>query len=358
MADLVTDTAAMEKNWRHLRREAGKCEILAVVKANAYGLGLIPVARLLASWGAGWLVVSEPEEAFALRRAGIGTEILLLRPVYAPGMLERLIGADVTLSLTSAEGAEALRGASARCGKTARVHLAINTGLGRHGFACGDAAGILRAAARLGNGEITGVYSHLADAYSPKDRRSRVQAERFLDLCERLRRGGLEPGMRHLCNSAGFARYPELRLDAVRLGSAILGRGPGAESLTRIGFLRAEVEDLYHLPRGSCPGYGHDLRLARATDTAVVGIGYAHGFCLRRGQSGVLGLVRGLGRTIFGLEPPPEMRLNGQTRPVLGVPGCASSVLDVTGLDCQRGDAVTAAVNPLLAGEEVHRVFV
>lgn len=254
MPTFVIDSAALSRNMEKLRRFTS-AQIIAVVKGNGYGLGLVPYARFLTAQGVALLAVSTVEEAAALRDAGITAQLLMLSSTALPEEIAALLARDVILTVGSADAARAVSDAAAARGVTARVHVKLDTGMGRYGFLpqeTAEAAALLQALPAL---QVEGVFTHLSDAANAKC--TALQYRRFTEGVRILQEAGIDTGLRHVCASTAFLRYPEMHLDAVRLGSALLGRlsVPDTLGLERIGWLEAQVTELKTLPAGWPVGY-------------------------------------------------------------------------------------------------------
>lgn len=347
MNSYVVSLQSLERNLEILRAKAGDTPIYAVLKGNGYGLGVTPLARFYAEHGIDRFAVTALEEARAIRAVTPG-EILMLRSTCDEAELRALLALDVTCSLGSREDLLALELLGRELGCRPRVHLKVDTGMGRYGFLPREVDEMARAFEHL---TVAGIYTHFHTAGNRKA--TMAQYRLFRQAVEALRARNLDPGMVHCCNSLAFWYYPELHLDGVRLGSALLGRvgyGPRA-GLQRVGYVRAQVEELRTLPKGHNVGYGGDCKLRRDTAIAVVGVGYLHGFSVERGYDVFRprDCLRSMGRYLKYMIKRKRLRVevNGVPCPVLGHVGMVNLVADVTGVPCRVHDPVTLQVNPL-----------
>ena len=275
------DLGALVRNYRRLRERAGGRETIAVVKADAYGHGAVPVARALAGAGAEMLAVVTPGEARELREAGVEAGILLLGPLLDAREVESCLALDLDLAATRLEALALFDACARRVGRRARVHLKLDTGMGRVGLAASElprAVETLRASRSL---ELAGLMTHLAqadDAGSPETGRQR---RRLGEAVASLRAAGLEPRRIHCDNSAGVARGCWPGATAVRPGIALYGAQPALDRdlpLEPAMSLRARVCHAKTVPAGAAVGYGGDYRAARPTRIVSVALGYADGF--------------------------------------------------------------------------------
>lgn len=281
---VTVDPAAITRNVATLcaRTDAA---VMAVVKANAYGHGLVDASRAAREGGATWLGVAQPHEALALRQAGDSGRILTW--LYGPEVpAAQLVTADVDVSASSLEVLEALvRGAQA-ANAVARVHLCVDTGLAREGAPLRDLGALLDAAARaqdLGDIRVVGMWSHLAWADAPGHPTIDAQAEVFRQALAQAHEHGIYPEFRHLANSACTLTRPDLHFDLVRPGIAVYGLPPvedpdglnfGLEPAMRV---TSSLVLTKHVSAGQGVSYGHDYVTANDTTLGLVSAGYADG---------------------------------------------------------------------------------
>ncbi|MEU3255510.1 alanine racemase [Streptomyces sp. NPDC006997] len=274
---------AVRHNTEVLRRAAGRAEVMAVVKADGYGHGAVPVARAALAAGAGWLGTATVGEALRLRAAGIGAPVLSW--LNGPGAdWEGAIARDVDLSAGDPARLAEIARAAARRGATARVHLKADTGLGRGGCPLAEWPALVDAALKGeadGTLRVAGLWSHLGSADDPRDRRCLTQLDLFRDAVRFAERAGVRGAVRHLASSAATLALPDACFDLVRPGIALYGLWPG-DPLTDADLrpamsLRARIAQVERVPAGQGVSYGHTYRTARRTRLAVVPLGYADG---------------------------------------------------------------------------------
>ncbi|MFV0259916.1 MAG: alanine racemase, partial [Acidimicrobiales bacterium] len=283
--DLTVDLDAIAANVATLRRAATGSDVMAVVKADAYGHGLVPSARAALAGGAGWLGVAQPVEALALRRAGITAPVLCW--LYPPGSVGPLVAAGVDVSAAAPWTIDEAETAARATGEPARVHLKIDTGLGRGGApsaAWDQLCARTGAAVRRGTIELIGVWSHLAFADAPHHPTVKEQREVVLDAVGVAHRAGLRPQVRHLANSAATLTSPDTHFDLVRPGLAVYGLSPVPEvaSAAELGLrpamgLTSRLALVKDVPAGQGVSYGHAYTTSVATTLGLVPLGYADG---------------------------------------------------------------------------------
>lgn len=295
---------ALRHNFRLVKQCAGDAAVMAVVKADAYGHGDAAVAPLLEKEGADAFAVACLGEALRLRRAGVTKPVLILGYTH-PESAAALAAHDIRQTVFSPEYAEALSAAAVRADVTVRVHLKIDTGMARLGFAPDDAEGAARAAALPGL-SAEGIFTHFAaaDSETPQDREyTRRQYALLCGMIDALARRGVTFPVRHCCNSAGTFAWPEYRLDLVRPGIILYGEQPSPE-VTLPGLrgamrLCAVVSQVRTLAPGDAVSYGCTYRAPHTVRAATLTIGYADGYPRALSSRGTVSL-HGLPARVLG----------------------------------------------------------
>ncbi len=286
-AQARVDLGAVRANVAALRLRAGAAEVMAVVKADAYGHGLVPCAQAAVAGGASWLGVALIEEALALRAAGV-TQPRLLAWLFAPGdRLAEAVRADVDLSVNSLWALDEVAAAAAACDRTARVHLKVDTGLSRNGATVADWPDLVEASlatAAEGRVEVVGLWSHYAYADAPGHPTVAGQTVAFREAVALAESRGVRPQVRHLANSAATLTNPDSAFDLVRPGLAVYGLSPvpdvgrpEAYGLTPAMTLVGRLALVKRVPAGSGVSYGHTYTTDRDTTLGLLPLGYADG---------------------------------------------------------------------------------
>lgn len=333
-------------------------QIIVVVKANAFGHGAAETARVFQGAGADFFAVTTPAEAMELRAAGIGGRILVFLPAL-PEQAGALLTAACDLTVGADADLDAVVEATRATGKTARVHLKVDTGMGRLGALPPEALELARKIAGTPSLIFAGLYTHFARALEKDETATRRQFDEFDRVLRGLERAGIDPGLRHCANSAALVRFPDLRLDAVRPGTILYGQYPSAAvpralDLRETWRMLARVVAVRDVPAGSAIGYGGEFVTRRPTKLAVLPVGYADGFTVAPASVGA-GL-RGLKNL---LRPAPvTVTVRGKRAPVLGrvaMQICTVDVTDVPGVSV--GDVVTVPARRITASARLPRLY-
>lgn len=297
-ASAVIDLDAFTTNIETLRAHVAPAAMMVVVKADAYGHGLVECARVAREAGADWLGVATPGEALALRAAGDRGPLLAW--LYGPREdLTPLIAAEVAVSAQSAEQLDRISLGARAIGRRASVHLKIDTGLSRNGATAADWPAVCAAARhaeQFGAIEIVGVWSHLACADEPGAASVGAQQQAYEDAYHLALEAGLRPSIRHLANSAGAMIWPETRYDLVRIGIAAYGIEPdigladlAGTALRPVMRLRAQLVNVKTVETGAGVSYGHTWRAPGSAILGLVPLGYGDGIPRHAGNLAEVG---------------------------------------------------------------------
>jgi len=303
------DAAAIRHNVAELRSRVASGQLLAVVKADGYGHGLLTAATAAVAGGAQWLGTALLQEALELRAAGLTQPRVVAWLLDPDDDWDAALRGDIDLSANDAATVAAVAGAAARTGRPARLHLKIDTGLGRAGSPADRWAELVDAALRAqaeGVLEVVGLWSHLAYADAPHHPTTDHQIEAFRAAVDTAERAGARPEVRHLANSAATLTRPDAHFDLVRPGLAVYGLSPipdQADSST-LGLrpaltLTARLGLVKRVPAGQGVSYLHRYTTKRPTTLGLVPLGYADGVPRNATNVGPV-LAAGARRTIAG----------------------------------------------------------
>jgi alanine racemase len=299
---IEVDLDRLAGNLRAIRDHV-RVPVMGIVKANAYGHGLVPVARHLVRSGVDQLGVAFLEEGIALRRAGIRVPILVLGGIFGPQIAE-FIDHDLEITVSSLDKLRQVEAAAEAKGRKAVVHLKIDTGMERIGVHSYSCAAFIEAAVASRWCEIKGVYSHLACSDDPASPMTARQVERFAEACAHFDRLGAPMPLRHLANSGGVLHFPETWLDMVRPGILLYGVAPDPASRMTVAVapvlsLKSQVVYFKVVKAGNPVSYGatwssdHDCRVV------TIPIGYGDGYSRALSSRGEV-LIRGRRYPIVG----------------------------------------------------------
>ncbi|MGW1909698.1 alanine racemase [Streptomyces sp. NPDC002076] len=303
------DLGALRANVRALRARTPNAALMAVVKSDAYGHGALPCAREALAAGATWLGTATPEEALALRAAGLPGRILCW--LWVPGgPWRQAVEADIDVSVSGMWALREAVAAAREAGRTARVQLKADTGLGRNGCQPGDDwAELVREALRAeadGLVRVTGLWSHFACADEPGHPSIAAQLARFREMLAYAEEQGVRPEVRHIANSPATLTLPETHFDLVRPGIAMYGISPSPEigapadfGLRPVMTLSASLALVKRVPGGHGVSYGHHYVTPGETTLGLIPIGYGDGVPRHASGTGPV-LVDGKWRTAAG----------------------------------------------------------
>ncbi|WP_436773297.1 alanine racemase [Yinghuangia sp. YIM S09857] len=307
-AEARIDLDALRHNVAAVRERVGSAQVMAVVKADAYGHGMVQCARAARQAGAAWLGTALPTEGLELRRTGDTGRVLSW--LWVPGdPFEEAVAADIDISVSGLWALAEVEEAARATGRTARVHLKADTGLGRNGCQPHDWDALVEAALKAQADElvqVVGLWSHFACADEPGHPSIAAQLAVFRDAVAAAEQCGVTPEVRHIANSPATLTLPESHFDLVRSGLATYGLSPvpdvsdsAALGLRPVMTLAASVASVKRVPDGHGVSYGHTWHAEGDTALALVPLGYADGVPRHAGGAGPV-LVGGARRTVVG----------------------------------------------------------
>jgi alanine racemase len=325
MVDLAVDLAALEYNYHQLRRLCDpQVKMMAVVKADAYGHGLVPVARKLSTAGVDYLGVGSLEEGLLLRRAGITLPVLLLLGIL-PKEAGCAVANDLEVALFRLDVGQALAAAARDQGKKSRVHLKVDTGMGRLGVLPAEVLPFLAGLKKMRHLSVMGLISHLAVADEEDKSYTFKQIRELNSLLAAAREDGWKLPLSHISNSAALWEVPEAHLGLVRPGLMLYGSPPSPQrtppvDLKPVMSLEAKVLQVKRLPPGSSISYGCTYITPDWCNLAVLPVGYCNGYSRLLSNRG-------------------EVLIHGRRVPIRGRVCMNLTMVDVTGIpEVKEGD--------------------
>ena len=343
----------MAWNVRQLRKQANNRPIMAVIKANAYGHGLVPVARYLQRQNIHALAVGKVQEAIKLREYGIRLPILNFGP-FSRENANELVRRSISQSVYTEEFRYLIEAAK-RVGRKASVHVKIDTGLGRVGVPHDQAIPLLEAIARHPEIRIEGIFT----TFSEDEEFDQIQLQRFHEVCRQAKKRGIAYGKRHAASSAGILSFPESHLDMVRPGITLYGHYPSEKELKRrridlkpVMSLKARVSYVKTLRPGDSVAYHRAFIASQETRVATIPVGYADGMPYQiAGKAGVL--IRGHRFPTIAL-----ITANHLTADVSSAPTPIRIDDEVVLIGRQGEQEITAEEVARLAGTSVYKILI
>ena len=327
----VISLDAVEQNFREMRKNiAEDTKMIAVVKADAYGHGAVPIAHLIENhdyiWG---FAAATAEEAVHLRQAGITKPILILGIVFDEYFPE-LVQYDIRPAVCEYDEAKKLSDEAVLQNKTVHIHIALDTGMNRIGYAnIPESVEEIKKIAELPNLEIEGMFTHFARADEYDRSPAMVQLERYQDFSKRVEEAGVDIPLHHCSNSAGIIRVPEANLSIVRAGITIYGIYPSSEverdivKLAPVMELKSHITYVKDVPAGAAISYGGTYVADKKKRVATIPVGYADGYPRQLSNKG-------------------WVLIHGKKAPILGRVCMDQFMADVTEIDnVKKGDEVT-----------------
>ena len=323
---------AIVHNYKEIRRITNpNAKIMAIIKADGYGHGFKKIAEVLSENGIDAFGVATTDEALQIRKAGFTLPVLILG-IIPDDELNTVIENEISISVTNLMLAKKISSAASKLHKNARIHIKLDTGMGRIGFVCGyddsmTAEEIIEAA-KLPYINVEGVFSHFSKADEADKSYTDLQFERFCRICEILEKNGVKIPFKHICNSAGIIQFPDYHLDMVRSGIITYGLYPSDEvdkskiSLIPAMTVKTQVTNVKKIHHESLISYGGKYTAKPGDVIATIAIGYADGFSR---------ILSGKAKVI----------INGHLVNVVGNICMDQCMVDVTGIpDIKIGDEV------------------
>ena len=272
----------LTENYRAIQQKVAPARVMAILKANAYGHGLVEVARHICALGVDYLGVAVLEEGILLREQGITAPVLVLGGILG-NQIPLFLKYDLTLTASSVEKLEHIEEAARQMGVTARVHLKIDTGMERIGVHYYSAETLLEASLRQKHIQAEGIFSHFANADTDDPSYTRLQLERFMEVLSFYERRSLPTPLRHIANSAAILQYPESYLDMVRAGILLYGVYPSPEVARSIQVRpalswKSHVVFFKVVKPGHPVGYGSTWQSDHMVRVVTVPVGYGDGY--------------------------------------------------------------------------------
>lgn len=371
MNTLVIEKENLRHNIEQIKKFANKSgkddsgnpvKIIAVVKGNGYGLGLVEYTKFLIDNGISFFAVATMEEAIQLRKAGIKEDILMLSSTAIKEDVETLVQNNIIITIGSKADVEVADQIGEEQNKKIRAHLKIDTGFGRYGFIYNNREEMIETLKGMKNINIEGTFSHFSISFFD-DKYTKVQFKRFIDVIEVLKMNEIKTGMLHICNSSAFLKFPNMHLNAVRIGSAFLGRlsFQNIIGLKRIGYLEAQVVEIKDLPKGFNIGYSNTYITPKEMKVAIIPCGYMDGINVKNDKDmfRMIDKMRYLSESIknFFKKQALYVKINGNDCKILGRIGTYHVVCDIDKKNIKIGDTAIFSVNTKFIDSKLRREY-
>ena len=341
MKKLVIDKRAVKSNLQAVKDRAGSAQLYADLSADAYGLGLLEMAKLLREEGVHTFAISDPRDAALLRTNSFTDErIMMLRSTADSEELSQLIELNVVCTVGSYDAAVALNGLAESRGTVCEVQIKVDTGLGRYGFTPEETDKIAAIYKYMSNLAVVGTFTTLHDRGGKKAVLN--QLELFGTVLDNLHGMGYETGVTHAADDMALLSYGIAPADAVRVGLALSGRLPGraGAQLIPVGYIAAGLEEVGWFPKGHHVSGAYVL--SAPAKLGVLSVGYYHGFGLVRQAD-----MRGIFAFLRARRSRRTVRVGNQRALILGEVGMMHTIIDVTKINCAVGEAVILDIDPI-----------
>lgn len=351
---LIIRRKCIENNIYAIRNLTG-ARLMGVVKENGYGIGLASSYRILSGCGVDFFCVGTPWEALTLRKLGFSGDILLMMPEYSLSVCSQLIEEGILFMVGNSRQADVLRQASLGMRKSPRIHIKIDTGLGRYGFFRDTLLTVKFCTLDM---NIEGIYTHFASCGRNYRKNILLQKERFDQALEILEDSGVPIPFVHAAASRTLAWAGDLGYDGVRIGSLILGReAEGRTEFQDAVRLEAKICEKKWYPAGEYVGYRRTVKLKKDSLIGVIRAGCSDGLGIGKTSEDPFSMFHRAFRGLIFPRRPFCLSENGQQIPILDRSGTGHTLVDLTGLGLNLGDTVSFSVNPLLTDSEIPRMI-
>lgn len=357
------DLDAIANNIKVIKKYIGNTRLLAVVKANAYGHGIVPVAMCAIESGADYLGVSSIEEGIFLRKNGINKPILVFNTIL-PEQAHEVLLYDLTATVCSFDVVQALNDEATKLSKKATVHVKIDTGLGRFGILPEHSVELVKILINnFDNVYLEGIYTHFSSATNKNF--TRKQFNIFNSIIEQLKDLGHNIPIKHACNSTATLNYPDMHLDMVRIGNLLYDLCPCKDiKIKNPSRIYSKIVFLKNLPKGHYIGYGNRYKTRKPITAAIVPVGFHEGLEIYISQpNGIWDAFKRFIKQIlisFGISSNSrKVKINGISCNILGKISMQNCIVDVTSIkeEVFVGDVVELNARKLNLPQSLTRVY-
>lgn len=351
MKALIIDRQAVKHNIQEIKRRADNTRIIANLSGNGQGMGLLAAASMLREEGINSFAVSEVSDAVLLRENNFEhEEILMLRSTADKDELSKLVDHSITCTVGSYDAGIALNSLAESRRTAVEVKIVIDTGYGGFGFMPSETDKIANLYRHMGGLAITGMYTRPAASWKSKTL-TKSQLESFEGVVDKISDMGFDPGVIHALDSAALFKYDFEKMDAVCVGSAIIGRIPGRGNygLIKVGYIEADIEEIDWVTKGVKLGSGSVRTLRSNTRIGIISAGWVNGVGLSAAGAWESVPVFDRLKRVLKNDNSPVVRINGMRVKTIGQVGLTSFTADITSVNCSTGDKAIIECDPRLA---------
>lgn len=338
-------------------------KIIAVVKGNGYGLGLVKYTKFLIDNGIDFFAVANVDEAIELRKSGIKEEILMLSSTCIENDIVKLIDNNIIFTVGSKEAAQKANIIAKERNKKVRCHIKIDTGFNRYGFKYDEIENLVLTLKECENLNIEGTFSHFSQSFANDSKWTKKQYDRFISAVENMKLNNINTGMLHICNSSAFIKYKNMHLNAVRIGSAFLGRlvVDYPVGLKKIGTFKTNITEIRQVKKGEYIGYSNTFKAKQNMCVAIAQTGYAEGINVRSANDTFrfIDNLRELYHSVKGFIKNNKLKvlISDKEYEVVGKVGMYHINIDIGNDTIKPGDDVIINVNTLYVDSKIDRVY-
>lgn len=362
MKRLIINKEDLKHNIRQVKKNSNNAKIIGVVKSNGYGLDLVEFTKFLIDNGIEMFAVSTVEEALCLKENGIKEDILMLSSTAVKEDVEKLIENNIILTIGSIDSANIANRIAQEKNIKVKAHIKIDTGFGRYGFVYSNIQEIINTINNSSNIQYEGIFSHFSISFYD-EKYTKVQYERFIKVVNELEKNNIKFNLKHICNSSAFINHPEMHLNAVRVGSAFVGRVSVENKIgvKTVGYLETEVAEVRNLPKDFNIGYGNIYKTKKEMKVAIIPVGHSDGFNVgaNKDMFRKIDKIRYIVSEIKNLFKKQALRvkINGKSYNIIGRLGMFHCTVDIRNEEVKPGDKAIFEVNPLYIDARIRREY-
>ena len=358
MNELIIDIDDLVHNINEIRsKEENNYTIIAVVKGNAYGAGLKEYVEILKDMDIEYFAVASYQEAIEFRKY-FTDKLLLLTPYSKENIVSDLIDKDVIFTIDSIKQSKIIDKLAKEKDKKVYAHIKVDTGLNRYGFKYNDVVSIINTVNNTNNIKYYGIYSHFSTSLKKSSKYTQIQYDRFIKVIEELENNNIEFKLKHICNSSAYFKYPNMHLNASRIGSAFLGQAVGIKTnLKRIGTFHTHIVKIIDIKKGEYVGYANSFKSKKDMTLAILPTGYFDGMgkTLFDQRFTFKSKLKGLYISLSKLFKNDYYKINDLN--IIGQIGMHDTIIDITNKEYKINDDIYFYVRPSLIDSSIKRVY-